>query len=261
MIDTEGLSTRALAAAGIAVEAGKVALTAFRERRADAALSFKGPQDYITESDEAVERLIRAKLAEAFPGDAFFGEEGGGDPGDRAWVVDPIDGTANFARGIPHFCVAIAFVVGGVTEIGVIYNPCFDELHIARRGHGAFLNGRKMSVSRIGKLNEATIEVGWSSRRPAEPYLALVGRILSEGANVRRAGSGALGLAYVAAGRTDGYCEIHMNAWDAIAGLLMIAEAGGHSNDFLAGDGLRRGNLVLGCTSALAPPLRAALGG
>ena len=259
MADTSDLHSRALAAAGIAVEAGKVALAAFHGRRRDAVLSFKGPQDYITESDAAVEELIRGKLARAFPDDTFFGEETGGTPGDNAWVVDPIDGTANFARGIPHFCVAIAFVRNGTTEIGAIYNPCLDELYVARRGHGATLNGQAMSVSPIADIRQATIEIGWSSRKPAEPYLALVARVLAAGANVRRAGSGALALAYVAAGRTDGYCEIHMNAWDAIAGLLMISEAGGYANDFLAGDGLANGNLVLGCTAGLEAVLNAAL--
>jgi myo-inositol-1(or 4)-monophosphatase len=255
------LQRRALAATGIAVEAGKVALAAFRERGTDGALSFKGPQDYLTASDGQVEELIRGKLDQAFPGDAFFGEEGGGNLGSHVWVVDPIDGTANFARGIPHFCVAVAFVLDGVTEIGAIYNPCLDELYFAQRGRGAFYNGKRVCVSVVGDIRNATIEIGWSSRKAAGPYLELVGRVLAAGANVRRAGSGALALAYVAAGRTDGYCEIHMNAWDAIAGLLMITEAGGYANDFLAGDGLRSGNMVLGCNAALRPALARAFGG
>jgi myo-inositol-1(or 4)-monophosphatase len=108
-----------------------------------------------------------------------------------------------------------------------------------------------MSVSGLTDVRQSMIEAGWSSRRPPGPYLAIVGRLITAGAQIMRGGSGALGLAYVAAGRTDGYCELHMNSWDALAGLLLVEEAGGWINDFLADDGLRRGNAVLGCTPAL----------
>ena len=111
------------------------------------ARAFKGPQDYVLESDAEVERVIRERLIAAFPEDSFFGEESGGEFGRDVWVVDPIDGTANFARGIPHFCISIAFVRDGRTEIGVIYQPSTDELYAGRRGGGATLNGRPMSVT------------------------------------------------------------------------------------------------------------------
>jgi myo-inositol-1(or 4)-monophosphatase len=198
-----------------------------------------------------VERLIRTRLLEACPKDSFFGEEAGGDFGRDVWVVDPIDGTANFARGIPHFCISIAFVRDLRTEIGVIYQPMTDEMYACRHGGGATLNRRPMRVSDLTDAREAMIEAGWSTRRPSAPYIALVEHLYAAGAQVRRAGLGTLGLAYVADGRTDGYCELHMNAWDALAGLLLVEEAGGWANDFLADDGLRRGKAVLGCTPAM----------
>ena len=176
------------------------------------------------------------------------------------WVVDPIDGTANFARGIPHFCVAIAFVRGGRTEIGVTYSPMTNELFAGRRGDGATLDGVPMSCQLHSGPRAATIEIGWSSRVAVDPYVELVRKVKHAGANVRRGGSGALALAYVAAGRIDGYCELHMNAWDALAGLLLIEEAGGFANDFLAGDGLMSGNAVLGSNPSLKADLARYMG-
>src|SRR5204863_4414532 len=212
---------------------------------------FKGPQDDVLESDAQVERLIRERLNTAFSKDSFFGEEQGGDFGRDVWVVDPIDGTANFARGIPHFCISIAFVRDGRTEVGVIYQPMTDELYAARRHGRATLNGRALKVSGLTDIRQSTVEAGWSARLPPEPYVALLARLLAAGVQIQRAGSGALGLAYVADGRIDAYCELHINSWDVLAGLLLIQEAGGWTNDFLAGDGLRRGNPALGCTPAL----------
>ncbi len=133
----------------------------------------------------------------------------------------------------------------------MIYQPTTDELYACRRGGGATLNGRPIRVSGLTDARQAMIEAGWSTRLPSASYIALVDRLYRAGAQVRRAGSGTLGLAYVADGRTDAYCELHINSWDALAGLLLIEEAGGYVNDFLADDGLRRGNAVLGCTPAL----------
>jgi myo-inositol-1(or 4)-monophosphatase len=206
------VSQRFLAACAIAREAGAMAKSAFRSRTAESSIKFKGPQDYLTESDAKVELLIRDRLANAFPDDGFLGEETGSKPRDDTptWVVDPIDGTANFARGIPHFCVALGVVSNGRTEIGVIYNPMADELFAAMRGKGATLDGAPIHVSATADLHAATIEIGWSSRIAVDPYIELVRRVKKGGANVRRAGSGALALAYVAAGRNDGYSELHI---------------------------------------------------
>jgi myo-inositol-1(or 4)-monophosphatase len=249
-----GLDARALAIAAIAHEAGQLAKRHFADPEASAA-QIKGRQDVVTEADGAVERLIKARIAQAFPDDAVFGEESGGAFGERVWVVDPIDGTANFARKSPHFCVSIAYLEAGRIELGAIAAPVTDELFTARRGAGAFLNGVRMRVSGESDLNRAVVECGWSARRPNADYTRMVQRLLDAGGVFRRAGSGALGLAYVADGRLEGYCELHINSWDCLAGILMIEEAGGWVNDFLAGDGLRQGNAILGCTPALREAL------
>ncbi len=254
------MQERLLGACAIAREAGALALNAFRNRPQGEALVFKGPQDYLTETDGQVEKLIRANLAKSFPKDSFFGEEAGGDFGRDVWIVDPIDGTANFARGIPHWCISIGFVRDRRSEIGVIYDPIHDELYAARRGHGAFRNEAPIRVSGTTDIARATVEFGWSSRLPAEPYAEIVLKLKKAGANVRRGGSGTLGLAYVADGRTDAYGELHINSWDVAAGLVLIEEAGGFVNDFFAGDGLTKGNPVLGCTPGLKEVMMRVIG-
>lgn len=245
------LDERLAAASAVAREAGTIARQAFEHAPQSRTRAFKGPQDYVLESDAEVEGVIRQGLLARFPKDSFFGEEAGGDFGRDTWVVDPIDGTANFARGIPHFCISIAFVRDGRPETGTIYQPVTNELYACRRGGGATLDGKPIRVSGLTDPGQAMIEAGWSTRRPSAAYVAMVGRLYGAGAQVRQAGSGTLGLAYVADGRTDGYCELHINAWDALAGLLLIEEAGGWVNDFFADDGLRRGNAVIGCTPSL----------
>lgn len=239
------------AAMSVAREAGMVARTAFLSRPTFSAANLKGPQDYLTETDGAVEKLIRSRFAEAFPEDGFFGEEGGGSRDGVFWLVDPIDGTANFARGIPVFCISIAYVQNGVAEIGVIFDPMQQELFAARRRGGASLDGRSILASTITDPHLSTVEIGWSTRLPHETYVDAVARAKRAGCNVRRSGSGALALAYVAAGRMDAYGELHMNAWDAVAGQLLVREAGGRTNNFFAGDGLLRGNYVLAAAAGL----------
>ncbi|HEX2727004.1 MAG TPA: inositol monophosphatase family protein [Beijerinckiaceae bacterium] len=256
----EALDLRLFAAAAIAREAGGLARRHFRNRPKTLHINFKGDQDYVSATDAEVEALIRTRLHETFPGDGFYGEEGGGTFGDSVWVVDPIDGTANFMRRIPQFCISIAFVRDGRCEVGVIYDPIQDELFAARRGGGARLDGHPMHVSGLADIRQATVEAGWSTRLPSDAYTALVQTLKNEGAGVRRGGSGALALAYVADGRVDAYCELHMNSWDALAGLLLVQEAGGWTNDFLANEGLTQGNPILGCTPALTDILRRAMG-
>jgi myo-inositol-1(or 4)-monophosphatase len=251
MSDTSGLARRHLAASAIARQAGDLMRRLFLDRDG-MQLSFKGPQDYLTQADAAVERLVRERLAEAFPEDQFYGEETGGTFGDSVWVVDPIDGTANFARAIPHFCISIAYAQAHVPMIGVIYNPITDEFFEGRRGHGAHLNGRRMKASAVAKLNLSQVELGWSPRRPAQDYVTMTKRVLDAGASFRRGGSGALGMAYVADGRSDGYAELHINSWDCLAGIVMVEEAGGYVCDFLAGEGMAKGNPLL----ATAPGIR-----
>ncbi len=254
--DTDG---RFDAVTRIAREAGDLARRLFAERDFGT-FELKGHQDYLTEADGQVERLIESRLAEAFPDDTFFGEEEGGRYGARTWVVDPIDGTANFARGIPHFSISMALVEGGRPQVGVVLNPMAGEIFAARRGGGAFLNGRPMRVSAIADMRQATFELGWSTRLPLADYVAMVGRVTAAGAGFIRAGSGALGMAYVAAGRIDGYAELHINAWDVLAGILLVEEAGGWTSDFLAGDGLTRGNPILASNLVLKDRFVEAIG-
>jgi myo-inositol-1(or 4)-monophosphatase len=243
----------------VTVEAGRLALDWFN-RRDTLQFALKGPQDYASEADAAVERLLARRLAEAFPEDRFLGEEEGGEVGDQFWVVDPIDGTANFVRGVTRFCVSVAFVAGGRVQLGAIFSPVTDELFLARRGHGATLNGTPLRVAGTDQIERASIEVGWSSRVPHADYLALVHRMLEAGLDFRRFGSGALGLANVADGRADAYCELHINAWDCLAGILLVEEAGGRVNDFLAADGLRRGNPILAAAPGVAEAIAALAG-
>lgn len=233
-------------------------MAAFKGR--NTVFRMKGPQDFLTETDGAVEDHLRGEVGRAFPEDAFLGEESGGDPGDHVWVVDPIDGTANFARGIAHYCISIAFVSGGEIELGAIYNPSLDELHFARRGRGATLNGEPIAVAPTDRFDQACVEFGWSPREPNEAYVAGFAAILARGANVRRAASGALGLAFVADGRSDAYAELHMNSWDCLAGLLLVKEAGGRIGPFLRKGALVHGGPVIAATPGVALAMSEAVG-
>jgi len=244
----------------IALAAGELARTAFAERGSGGAIGMKGPQDFLTETDAAVEKYLRNAIAGAYPEDGFLGEETGGTPGDTTWVVDPIDGTANFARAIPHFCISIAFVSGGETLLGAICNPGTDELYFARKGRGATRNGAPIRVAATEDYDAACVELGWSTRIPNATYIKVLADILAQGANVRRAASGALGLAYVADGKSDAYAELHMHPWDCLAGLLLVSEAGGVVAPFLERGGLGKGGAVLAATPAIAAGISAATG-
>ncbi|GGL50060.1 inositol monophosphatase family protein [Wenxinia marina] len=253
------LDARAAFARNLVESAGRIALDGFR-RRDPAEIAMKGAQDFLTETDAAVEAHVKARLAEAFPEDDVLGEEtGGAVTGRSLWVVDPIDGTANFARGIAHFCIALAYVRDGVTEIGAILSPATRELWFARRGQGGTCNDVSLRVAGTRDFPAACLELGWSNRRPLQSYMDAMSRLLARGANIRRAASGALGLAYVADGRSDGYAELHMNAWDCLAGLLMVEEAGGRVSA-LPEDGLGQGGAVLAVVPALAEAVSEATG-
>jgi myo-inositol-1(or 4)-monophosphatase len=241
-------------AQAVAREAGKLMRRRF-EDKSSFKLSFKGHQDYLTEVDGEVETLVVSRLAAIFPEDSFIGEEGGREESDSVWVIDPIDGTANFARGIAHFCISLAHLSDGRPSVGVVYDPMRDEMFCALRGGGASLNGAPIRVSGVPDIRSATVEIGWNNRSGVPPFVALVERVMGCGAGMIRSCSGALGMAYVAAGRIDAYLENHINAWDVLAGMLLVQEAGGYVSDFLAGEGLTKGNPVLACT----PELRRAL--
>ena len=257
--DPEAIARREAFLRELVRSASRIALDGFR-RQSGQPIGMKGPQDFLTETDGEVEAHVKARIAEAFPEDGFLGEETGGQPGAQAWIVDPIDGTANFAREIPHFCISIAFVADRQVQLGAIVNPALDECYAARLGHGAWKNGNPIRVSDTTDIAATSFELGWSNRRPTADYIAAVNSLIGAGANVRRGACGALGLAYVADGRSDGYAELHMNAWDCLAGLLLVREAGGVTGPFLARDGLTAGAPVLAASPAVAATLSAATG-
>lgn len=221
------LKTREIALKQILLHAGELALHHFYSRKPNC-YTLKSAQDFLTESDLFVEQHIRNELQNSFPEDAILGEESGGDSShSRLWIIDPIDGTANFSRGIGHFCVVIAFVENSKTLLGGIYNPVTQELYLTRKGAYAEKNGMPIHVASTKALQATCFEFGWSNRVPQHRYIAAYTALLSTGANIRRGASGALALAWVAEGKTDGYTELHMNAWDCLAGLLLVEEAGG----------------------------------
>ncbi len=218
------------------------------------AVDAKDPLDFCTEADRRVEQLVRERIAARF-NEPVLGEEAGGGPASRLWVVDPIDGTVNFIHGTPRWCISLAFVVENRVELGVIFAPAEQRLFVAERGAGARLNDAPIRVSRLAHGAGPVVEVGWSSRRPITAYAALIERLIGAQMEFRRYGSGALGMADVAAGLNDAYVELHINAWDVAAGLLLVQEAGGWTNDYLRGDWAMQGNPISACTPELQDKL------
>jgi myo-inositol-1(or 4)-monophosphatase len=216
----------------------------------------KGVQDMATEADMDTETMIHAALSEHYPEDNFLGEETYTDftpeTGRGTWVVDPIDGTQPFICGIPSWCIAIAYVANGQILVGVVYDPTHDELYTARLGGGTYLNGAPCRASDISSLADGLTGIGYSTRVPVAATLEPMARLLAADGMFHRCGSGALSLAYVAAGRLAGYFEPHMNSWDAIAGLLLVSEAGGKSCDFMSfSNALRDGGEIMAAGSNL----------
>jgi myo-inositol-1(or 4)-monophosphatase len=257
--DQSGLSARFFAAEAMARQLGVLAMSYFTDEKS-LGISMKGSQDWLTEADGRVETAFRAMIAATFPDDTVMGEEQGGATGEALWIIDPIDGTANFARGDRSWCVSIGFLANGVPTLGVIYAPALGEMWLARVGHGATLNGAPIRCSSTTDMARASVEVGWSPRRPIDDYLALVGDYFRKGASVKRSASGALGLAHVANGRTDAYAELHINAWDVAAGVVIAAEAGAILSPFFTGDWAGGGNPIVAVTPPLASDIMPALG-
>lgn len=212
----------------LAESAGQLALRYFRSV-ADLEITSKGHQDAVSDADIAVERFIREAIQAAFPDDGILGEEDGRHDGTSGftWVIDPIDGTMNFINAIPVWAVVVACVRGTETVVGVIHDPLQRETFAAEKSKGARLNGRHIDVATAATLASGTVAIGISNR--ASPAIAgrIVDGLMLRGGLFYRNASGALGLAYVAAGRFLGYCEPHMNPWDCIAGMLIVSEAGG----------------------------------
>ncbi|MBL8465043.1 MAG: inositol monophosphatase [Thauera sp.] len=211
----------------------------------------KSPNDFVTEVDRAAEQAIIEVLRDAFPGHGILAEESGesGPESEFTWIIDPLDGTTNFIHGLPQYAVSIAQTKTGVLEHAVVYDPNTNEMFTASRGAGAFLNDRRIRVSRRTRLNEALIGTGFPFRRfdHVDAYLAMFKELTQKTAGIRRPGAASLDLAYVAAGRFDGFWEMGLSPWDMAAGVLLIQEAGGLVSD-LSGEAnyLTTGNLVAG---------------
>jgi myo-inositol-1(or 4)-monophosphatase len=231
-------------AAEIAREAGALLRDYFAK---GVETEYKGDVDLVTVADRSAEKFIRTRLGEAFPQHGIYGEEGTRErlQSEFRWYVDPLDGTTNFAHGFPQFCVSMGLErraadskpeAGGTLTAAVIYDPMRDELFSAERGRGARLNGKPMNVSRIRKLAEALLATGFPSRkRHASPNIHFYQEFTLRSHGVRRAGSAALDLAYVACGRMEAFWEFNLNPWDTAAGVLLVEEAGGRVTDFAGG--------------------------
>ncbi len=205
-------------------------------------VSAKGPKDFVSEIDRAAEAAIVETLLGTYPDHAILAEEGTakGENADAeyVWIIDPLDGTTNFLHGFPQYCVSVAVAHRGTVSQGVIFDPVRNDLFTASRGRGAYLNDRRIRVSKRQHLRDCLIGTGFPFRdgRYLETYLAMMRRMIQSTAGIRRPGAAALDLAYVAAGFYDGFWEVGLNPWDVAAGSLLVLEAGGLVGD-LAGDG------------------------
>ncbi|MCL2345233.1 MAG: inositol monophosphatase [Desulfobulbus sp.] len=226
-------------------------------------VSTKQPNDFVTEVDKAAEAAIIETLLEAYPTHGILAEESGRQTGrggeECQWIIDPLDGTTNFIHGLPQYAVSIALARGGVLEQAVVFDPNRNELFTASKGGGAFLNERRIRVSRRAKLGEALIGTGFPYRifEHIDLYLAIFKELAQKTAGQRRPGAASLDLAYVASGRYDGFWEFGLAPWDMAAGALLIAEAGGLISD-LRGEAnyLETGNVVAGTPKVFAPLLK-----
>lgn len=222
-------------------------------RLASSQVRLKGPSDYVTEIDHQCEDLIMGMVRSRFPDHHIMSEETASDglqPG-VTWVIDPLDGTANFIHGFPHVAVSIAVCLDRTPVFGVVLDPLRGELFSARLGGGAYLNGRRLDIRQTSPLEHAMIATGFPhrSRGVLEPYLDVFKSVFFATGGIRRAGSAALDLCYLAAGRVDGFWEVGLKAWDVAAGSLMVTETGGQVSDFWGkGDYLYNGHIVGGTT-------------
>lgn len=246
-------------AIGLAREAGEWILE-HQNKLGSLDVREKSPSDYVSEVDRGAELLIREAINKAFPDDGFLGEESGqfGSESDGQWVVDPLDGTTNFLRGIPHYAVSIAFVDQGGLRLGVVFDPVKNELFHAERGRGAHLNDVAISISKRQKLEGALLATGIPFNGKNLQNLsmfvqAMQGLLMQSTSGIRRLGAASLDLAYVACGRFDGFWEAGLKPWDIAAGALLVQEAGGVVSDFNEkSDILESGNVIAANTEILS---------
>jgi len=213
-------------------------------------VSQKGPSDFVSAADLRAEKVLRTELAKARPKFGFVLEEGGevkGEDAHHRWIIDPIDGTTNFLHGIPHFAISIGLEMDGEVIAALVYNPIVEEMYYAEKGKGAFLNDKRLRVSSRSHLADSLIATGipFNGLPGHKPFLKQLERVMSSVAGVRRMGAASLDLAYVAAGRCEGFWERGLKPWDIAGGLLLVREAGGFITDFAGGKNmLESGDVV-----------------
>jgi myo-inositol-1(or 4)-monophosphatase len=262
----ENMNQRLVIAKNAARAAGKV----IKEKLADTReIHFKGKRDIVTDADHAADQIIHQMIHERFPNDQFISEEGDASQrkelwaraaksnDENLWVIDPLDGTTNYAHRLPTFCVSIALYQANAVQIGVVYDPLRDELFSTERGKGAFLNGKPIHVSGVDRFMDAVIAGDWSrSPQVRRKTAAIYSQVLVRCMSARALGSAALALCYIAAGRLDGYFHLSLASWDMAAGALLIEEAGGqvttptnvpwsvHSKSYVATNGILHHELL-----------------
>jgi myo-inositol-1(or 4)-monophosphatase len=224
-------------------------------------LSYKGPRkgkgsiNIVTEVDRQSERYLISRIKKYFPNDSILSEESGlvRSKGMRQWVIDPLDGTTNFAHGFPMFCVSVALVVEAQPRVGIVYHPVLNEMFTAVRGRGAHLNGTRIHVTQESRLKSSLLATGFSYQLGSSlaKSIKLFQRFLQHSRAVRRAGAAALDLAYLACGRFDGFWERDLSPWDIAAGVLLVEEAGGRVSDFKGGSLRLEGNEVVASNSRI----------
>ncbi len=219
-------------------------------------VSKKGPADFVSAADRKAEKTLREELAKARPKYGFLLEEGGEIPGtdtSNQWIVDPLDGTTNFLHGLPHFAISIGLMRDGEPFAGVVYEPIGDQMFTAEKGQGAQLNGRRLRVSARRNLEESLFATGipFKGVRDHPAFLRQLGAVMGASAGVRRFGSAALDLAYVAAGRYEGYWETGIKPWDMTAGIVLVREAGGFVTTIEGGKDMLKTGSILAANDSL----------
>ena len=225
----------------------------------------KHANDFVTQVDKAAEDAAIVVIRKAYPEHTILAEEtgtsGGGTDSDTRWIIDPLDGTMNFIHGFPQYAVSIAVETRGVLSHAVVYDPSRNELFTASKGAGAFLDDRRIRVTRCAHLRDALVGTGFPPKeRPRlDAFLGQMRRVMSEASGMRRAGAAALDLAYVASGRLDAFWEMGLSPWDVAAGALLVREAGGLVGDFTGGENWFSSGDIVASTPKLFPPLLEAL--
>lgn len=252
------LERRTKAAIEAALQAGEMLVGELGGDRTKLNVEAKGMNDFVTRADKASQEILLTKLKEHFPEDHILAEEGEHTPDERSqvtWIVDPLDGTTNFVHGLPLSSISIAYKVDGVLHGGVVYQPYLDEIFVAEKGKGAFLNGNRIGVTDTASPGEALLGAAFPSRDYTylKNYFNLQYELMQQVHDLRRLGSAAIDLCYVACGRFDAYCELGLQVWDIAAGALILTEAGGTITDWDGGESFWENGSFVASNTKLHP--------